>query len=194
MLYTSIIQNVTKYISLSTSETKLFQSLLKHKKIKAKKFFLNAGDVCLESAFVIKGCLRSYTVDDNGLEHILAFAPAGWWIGDLYSFISQKPGILYIEAIEYTELLLLSKLNQEVLFEQVPKSERFFRKLVENSLVAYHERTINNLSLTAVERYEKFCKTYPQLIDYLPHKHIAAYIGVTPEFFSRMIRKLKNII
>lgn len=190
MSYNLILQSVAKHISLSPNEIEVFTSLLTKKTIRAKKLFLREGEVCMNSAFVTGGCMRSYTIDNNGFEHILAFAPSGWWIGDLYSLITAKPCILNIEAIKDTELLLLSKANQELLYNTIPTVERFFRKLAENSLVAFHERTIHYLSCTAVERYEKFCQTYPELIKTLPQKHIAAYIGVTPEFFSRMLKNL----
>jgi CRP-like cAMP-binding protein len=120
----------------------------------------------------------------------LSFACEGWWIGDMYSLLSQKPGTLFIEVLEDAEVVLLSKENQEQLYLEIPKLERFFRILTENSLVANQERLMDNLSLTAEERFEKFCKKYPTLIQKLPQKQIASYIGVTPEFFSKMKRKL----
>ena len=104
----------------------------------------------------------------------------------MYSLISQKPGILNIEALEDTETILLSKANQERLYLEVPKFERFFRILIEKSLVANQQRLVDNMSLTAEERYNIFCDRYPTLINSLPQKQIASYIGVTPEFFSRM--------
>ena len=117
---------------------------------------------------------------------MLEFAPPDWWMADMYSLISQKPGTLYIEALEGTDLILLSKANQEKLYALIPKFERFFRILIEKSLVANQQRIIDNMSLTAEDRYNIFCKRYPTLIDQLPQKHLASYIGVTPEFFSRM--------
>ena len=154
-----------------------------------KQFILEEGQVCKHSVFVTSGCLRGFTTDQNGFEHVLNFAPVGWWIADMYSLISQRPGTLYIEAPEPSEVLLLSKIKQELLFQEVPKFERFFRIITENSLVAYQQRLMDNLSLPAEERYNNFCKRYPTLINNLPKKDIASYIGVTPEFFSRMMGK-----
>jgi CRP-like cAMP-binding protein len=150
---------------------------------------LRQDEICKYSAFVALGCLRGYTIDKNGIEHVLSFAPPGWWIADLYSLFSEKPGTLNIEALEDTDIILLSKTGQEKLYTEVPKFERFFRVLTENSLVASQQRVVDNLSLTAEERYNLFCKRYPTLIDHLPLKQIASYIGVTPEFFSRMRNK-----
>jgi CRP-like cAMP-binding protein len=123
----------------------------------------------------------------------MSFACEGWWISDMYSLLSQKPGNLFIEVLEDAEVVILSKENQEKLYLEIPKLERFFRILTENSLVANQERLMDNLSLTAEERFEKFCRKYPTLIQKVPQKHIASYIGVTPEFFSKMkARMLKK--
>ncbi|WP_419699997.1 Crp/Fnr family transcriptional regulator [Mucilaginibacter sp. NFX135] len=189
MSFQLILDNLAKHIHLTPDEQDIFITYLQTKKIKRKQFLLTNGDICKYSTFVISGCLRGYTVDKGGIEHVLSFAPPDWWIADMYSLLSQKPGILNIEALEDTEVLLLSKANQEKLYQQIPKFEHFFRILTENSLVASQQRLIDGLSLTAEERYNNFCKRYPTLIDHLPLKQIASYIGVTPEFFSRMRNK-----
>ena len=134
--------------------------------------------------------LRSFNINDNIVEHVLSFACEGWWISDMYSLISQKPGNLFIEVLEDAEVVSLSKENQEQLYLEIPKLERFFRILTENSLVANQERLMNNLRLSAEERFDKFCKKYPTLIQKVPQKQIASYIGVTPEFFSKMKARL----
>ncbi len=186
MPFTSILSNVARYIQLNDEESQIFINHLETKKIKRKQFLLTEGEVCKYSAFVTRGCLRAYTVDKGGIEHVLSFAPPDWWMADMYSLITQKPGSLYIEALEDTELILLSEINQEKLYLSIPKFERFFRILIEKSLVANQQRIVDNLSLTAEERYNIFCKRYPTLIDRLSQKQLASYIGVTPEFFSRM--------
>jgi len=181
-----IIDSITRHIQLSAEEKEHFISLLQPKVYKRKQFILEEGEICKYSTFVTKGCLRGFTVDQNGFEHVLNFAPVGWWIADMYSLLTQKPGILNIETLEETEVLLLSKSRQEKLYLDIPQFERFFRIITENSLVSYQQRLIDNLSLTAEERYNNFCRRYPTLINTLPKKQIATYIGVTPEFFSRM--------
>jgi CRP-like cAMP-binding protein len=186
MDYSLILKAVEKHIKPGPDGVSLFTSLLQFKKVRKKQFLLNEGEVCETSAFVLNGCLRGFTVDKDGFEHVLSFAPQGWWIADMYSLISRQPAILNIEALEDTEVFLLSRNNQEKLYAEVPVFERFFRILTENSLVASQQRLIDSLSLSAEERYLKFCRIYPTLINQLPQKQIASYIGVTPEFFSRM--------
>lgn len=186
MPFDLLLSNVSKYIQLNDGEKEIFLAYLQLKSIRKKDLLLNQGEICKYSIFVTSGCLRGFTVDKNGDEHVLSFAPSNWWIADVYSLISQKPGILNIEALEDTGIILLSKTNQEKLYTEVPKFERFFRILTENSLVANQQRIIDNMSLTAEERYNIFCKRYPTLIYNLPQKQIASYIGITPEFLSRM--------
>lgn len=187
---TLILQNIEKIVTLSKQERELFLSKIEVKHYKAKTVLLQAGEVCKHSYFVNSGILRSFNINDNIVEHVLQFACEGWWIGDMYSLITQKPGNLYVEVNEDAEVVLLSKENQEILFQEIPKLERFFRILTENSLVAHQERLMDNLSLSAEERFEKFCTKYPTLIQKVPQKQIASYIGVTPEFFSKMKARL----
>ena len=185
-----ILDSISKIISLSIEEEDFFLSKIETKYFKSKTLLLHAGEISNYSYFVNSGIVRSFTINDNIVEHVLHFACEGWWIGDMYSLLSQKPGSLFIEVIEDAEVVLLSKANQEELYTQIPKMERFFRILTENSLVAHQERLMDNLSLSAEERFEKFCKKYPTLIQKAPQKQIASYIGVTPEFFSKMKSKL----
>ena len=185
-----ILENINKIVTLSPQEELLFLSKIEIKTYKAKTVLVNAGEISKYSYFVNSGLLRSFNINDNIVEHVLSFACEGWWIGDMYSLISQKPGNLFIEVLEDAEVVLLSRENQNELFTQIPKLERFFRILTENSLVAHQERLMDNLSLTAEERFDKFCKRYPTIIQRVPQKQIASYIGVTPEFFSKMKSRL----
>ncbi len=186
----SILENINSHVSLTKKECDYFLSKTSTKKIKAKTILLSAGEIANCTYFVNSGIIRSFNINDNIMEHVLHFACEGWWIGDMYSYISEKPGNLFIEVIEDAEVVIITKENHQILYEEIPKLERFFRILAENSLVAHQERLIDNLSLTAEERFEKFCSKYPTLIQKVPQKQIASYIGVTPEFFSKMKARL----
>lgn len=186
----SILENINSHVSLTKKECDYFLSKTSTKKIKAKTILLSAGEIANCTYFVNSGIIRSFNINDNIMEHVLHFACEGWWIGDMYSYISEKPGNLFIEVIEDAEVVIITKENHQILYEEIPKLERFFRILAENSLVAHQERLMDNLSLTAEERFEKFCSKYPTLIQKVPQKQIASYIGVTPEFFSKMKARL----
>ncbi|GIZ08990.1 Crp/Fnr family transcriptional regulator [Flavobacterium sp. UMI-01] len=181
-----ILENIAKQITLSPEEQALLLSKIEVKKFKAKTILQQSGTVCKNSYFVYSGILRSFSINDNIVEHIMSFACSGWWISDMYSLLSQKPGNLFIEVLEDAEVVILSKENQEILYREIPKLERFFRILIENSLVANQERLMDNLSLSAEERFEKFQAKYQDLQYKIPQKQIASFIGVTPEFFSKM--------
>lgn len=185
-----ILENIDQHIKLTKQEQELFLSKTEMHLYKAKTILFNSGAICKHSYFVNSGILRSFNINDNIVEHVMSFACEGWWIGDMYSLISQKPGNLFIEVLEDAEVVLLSKENQEILYQEIPKLERFFRILTENSLVANQERLMDNLSLTAEERFEKFCKKYPTLLQKVAQKQIASYLGVTPEYYSKMKNRL----
>lgn len=185
-----LFQNIQKYVLLSLEEQQLVHSVVEIKSYPAKTILQQAGTVSNQTYFVLSGVLRSFSVKDNIHEQILHFACEGWWMADMYSYISQKPGNLFIEVLEDATLVILTKDSQEVLYQKLPKLERFFRILAENSLVTHQERLLDNLSLSAEERFEKMCKKYPTLIQQVAQKHLASYLGVTPEFFSKMKAKI----
>jgi CRP/FNR family transcriptional regulator, anaerobic regulatory protein len=147
---------------------------------------LQPGDVCKGSWYVIKGCLRYYKEDERGYEHTLYFAIEDWWIGDLYSKLSLQPSEMYIEVLEDSKLIFVSNEAQEKLYNDVPKFERYFRIMLERSVVANQMLSYNRMASTAQERYEKFTKRYPNLETRISQRQIASYIGVTPEFLSKM--------
>ena len=185
-----LLSAIAKHISLIAEEQQQLIAVLSFKKVKKKQFLYQEGDISKQAIFVTEGCLRSYSIDKNGFEHILQFAPPGWWISDMRSMITQEPGTLYIDAVDDSEIILIQRNDLEKLYTAIPKLERFFRILAENSLATYQHRLIDNLSLSALERYGNFCKSYPSLIENLPQKQVAAYIGVTPEFLSTMLNKV----
>jgi CRP-like cAMP-binding protein len=186
-----LLQHIARYISLTAEETAKVAIPFKEKNIRKKQFLLQEGDIQRQAAFVVSGCLRSYSIDKNGFEHVLQFAPPGWWIGDMRSLLRQEPSTLSIDAIDDTSLLLITKTDLDALYSSVPSMERFFRQLAENALATYQHRLVDMLSLPALNRYNNFCQTYPSLIEYLPQKQVASYIGVTPEFLSKMLAQEK---
>ena len=188
-----LVQHINAIIHLSDNEKDILQSLVTVEEIKKKAFFIEEGKICKYSAFVTSGCLKAFSINDQGTEHVLQFAPQNWWITDMYSFLTQKPSTLSIEALEDSSFIRISKNNQDELYNKIPKMERYFRILLEKNLVASRQRVLDILELSARERFEKFCTTYPNLILQVPQKSIASYIGVTPEFFSKLRTEyLKN--
>jgi CRP-like cAMP-binding protein len=180
------LENMRRHIKLTEEEEAVVLSKLRPGNMKRKEFLLKQGQVARDLAFVVDGCLRAFALDDNGFEHILQFAPTGWWISDMSSVISRRESLLNVDSIKPSQVLLLSREDQLTLFDEVPRLERYFRVLTENGLVSSRMRLIENLSLTARQRYQRFCQTYPNLINEIPQKYIASFIGVTPEFLSKI--------
>lgn len=185
-MYELIRSHIARYIDLTEDEFLFFTSLLKHHKIRRKQYLLQAGDLCRYESFVIKGCLRAYSVDDKGQEHVLQFAMEGWWIGDLHSFLTSMPSVYNIDAMEDSEVLQLDKDSLDKLYKTVPKFERFFRLIIQNAFIALQQRVSGTMSEKAEDRYNEFINKYPQLEQRIPQHQVASYLGITPEFLSRI--------
>jgi CRP-like cAMP-binding protein len=184
---TLLLQHIGRHITLSPEEQAHFTAILHYRAIKKKQFLSREGEIVRGPVFVTSGLLRSYSIDNNGYEHVIQFAPAGWWVGDIGSMIHQRPSILNVDALEDSEVLYITEADIDDLYERIPSFERFFRILTQNALSAHQARIVSILSLPAKERYAEFCRLYPSLIDCLPQKQVASYIGVTPEFLSKML-------
>ncbi len=172
---------------LNEEEFAYFKTLFVPKKLRKRQYFLQ-GDVCKYQAFVVKGLLRSYTVDEKGSEHILQFASEGWWMADLSSYLTNEPSFLNIDALEEVQLLLLTKPSWEQAMKKIPALEHYFRIIIQNHLVSTQKRLLQSLAETAEEKYNRFLATYPECVQRVPQHMIASYLGVTRETLSR-IRK-----
>lgn len=191
MTHNLLLKNIGKHIDLDKEETNFFISLLKLEEIPKKHFVLKEGQLCKTISYIQSGTLRAYYVDKNGKESTIMLAIADWWITDMYCFINRLPAMLYIEATENSSIFQLQKKDLDTLFIKVPKFERFFRILMQNAYTREQLRVIENLSLSAEERYHNFLRKYPQTVKQVTQKQIASYLGITPEFLSA-IRANRN--
>lgn len=191
-MYTLLLDNIKRHIAITPEEEEYFISLLQHRKLRKRQYLIQEGDVAKYENFVIKGCLRAYSVDEKGQEHIIQFAEEDWWIGDMYSYTSGEPAIFNVDALEDSELLQISPENQEQLFKAYPKFERFFRIIIQNGFIALQRRVIANMSQPAEERYLDFAKKYPSILNRVPQHQVASYLGITPEFLSRIRKQVVN--
>ena len=190
MSFELLISSISRHISLTNEEIDLFTSLLKSKSLANGEFLLREGEICKYESFVTKGCLKTYYQDEAGLEHIIDFSIEEWWADDLYSLLTQTPSKSNIKAIEDTEILQISKTDLELLYQKVPRFERFFRILFQNAYITQREQINQALSASAEERYLLFIKKKPYAETRFSQKDIASYLGVTPQFFSSLKKKL----
>ena len=184
----SLLTYFDSYLALNEEERAQLSQRVVARRLKRRQLVLQQGDVCRHYTFVVSGCLKLYGVDKKGTEHTLQFAAENDWISDIGSFHAERPSQLYIEAIEPAELLLLEKPDLIYLYRHYPKFDRNFRVIIENKFVELQQRVLQNISSTAEERYRSFLSQYPALASRLPNTQIASYIGITPEFLSK-IRK-----
>ncbi|RKE57090.1 Crp/Fnr family transcriptional regulator [Sphingobacterium detergens] len=182
----NLIDHFKQYLPLEEEEILALKSRITERKIKRRQFLLQEGDVCKYFSYVQSGCFKMYSVDEKGFEHNLAFASEDDWISDIGSLHKEIPSKLYIEAIEPAVVLQISKGDLWYLYTNFPKFDRNFRVIIEDKFIALQERLLQTFSSTALERYESFIKQYPQLANRLPSTQIASYLGVTPEFLSRI--------
>lgn len=185
-MYELLHKKITETISVTEEEFNFCKTLFLPKKLRKRQYLLQEGDICKYTTFVTNGLLRTYTIDKKGTEHILQFAFEGWWMGDLYSFLTDEPSAFNMEAIEDCELLLITRPSWDLLLEKIPAFERYFRILIQNNLIATQQRLMGNLSETAEEKYVKLIKNYPGCLQRVPQHMIASYLGFTRETLSRI--------
>lgn len=175
-----------KLIPLNKYERQLAKQRFHYRLYRKRQYLLQEGDICRHYTFVVKGCLRMYKIDDKGNEHILNFAAENDWITDINSFYNIETTLLSIDALENTEVLQIKRDDLISLYQQAPKFDRIFRILTENGFCRLQQRHIQSISVSAEERYSSFVEIYPHLLNRLSQTQIAAFLGITPEFLSRL--------
>jgi len=177
--------NISRNIASSEADIAKFCNLFTSKSIKKKEFLLREGEICKFEAFVTKGLFKIYHIDIKGAEQILYFGMEDWWLTDIDSFTNQAPSRLFIEAIEDSEVLLISKTDKDFAYENYPWVEKLFRIMTQKTHTTLQRRMIDNLSKTADQRYLDFIEKYPSLNQRLTNLQIAAYLGISHEFLSK---------
>lgn len=181
-----LISSFKKYLPLNQEEIEELERRSKIRKVKRRQFILNEGEVCRHYTFVIEGCFKMYKVDETGKEHNIMFSVEGDWIADIGSFHSEVPSQLYVEAVEASTIAQIAKPDLLFFYTNYPKFDRNFRVILENQFIELQNRLLQTISTTAEERYNSFVSDFPHLQHRLSNTQIASYIGITPEFLSRI--------
>jgi CRP-like cAMP-binding protein len=184
-------QYLLKCNDFSEQELDYIESKMSFSKKSKKAILLHEGEICSFEAFILKGLVISYFLNEDGNKVVLSFATENWWVADMDSLHNAKESKMFIEVLEDSEILVLEASDKTELLKKVPKLERMFRILVERHLINYQQRIFGNIALSGKDRYQSFQTKYPQLLQRVPQHLIASYLGITPEFLSR-IRKDKN--
>jgi CRP-like cAMP-binding protein len=191
-MYENFIKSLNQHLNFTNDEIDFIKTYLTPKKLRKKQYFLQEGDICKYIAFVEKGVLRSYTIDEKGTEHIMQFALEGWVISDLSSFLTGEPATYTIDALEDAELVLISKAAQEELLQKIPRYETYVRLLITNAYIALQKRINCTNSLSLEEQYASFTALYPNIVQRIPQHMIASYMGLTPETLIRIRSKMNR--
>ncbi|KAA6432768.1 Crp/Fnr family transcriptional regulator [Dyadobacter flavalbus] len=189
-MFEKINEYALRCMRFESQDLSYFNSLLQFKTIPKKSFLLQEGEVCQFEAYILKGCIRTYHIDSSGAEVTLQFAVEDWWVSDITSFQNQTPSLMYIETLEDCELLILTPENKENLLARVPGFERMFRLMVQRNLAQLQERLFRTITTSAVEKYLDFLNRYPAIPQRVAQHYIASYLGFSPEFLSKVRKKL----
>jgi CRP-like cAMP-binding protein len=185
--------HLRRRVPFTDGELALIDAAFTPHEVPRKGFLLRAGEVALHDHYVIRGCLRTYLLTKEGREYDLAFAVEDWWAGDQQSLHTGEPSYLFIEALEPSVVLRVEYRALEQLYEKVPRMERFFRLLLSRAFHSTQDRIYEEHALSVQERLQRCRKRYPWLEQRIPQKHIASYLGITPEFLSKNRKKMLGI-
>jgi len=185
-----LLNYIKKYVDLSNKEEAFLLSKVVYRKYLKHQFIIQQGDICKYECFILKGCTKTFHIDNDGNEHILMFSIEDWWASDMGSFITQTPADFNVQCLENTELVMFPYNVTEDLFKEIPKLERFFRQIIQNAFVSSQKRIVRNFSLSAKARYLYFRKQYPKIEKRIPQYMVASYLGITKEFLSKIKKQL----
>ncbi len=187
-MFEALLKYINSYISKPISESE-FEGIKKAfipKKIRKRQYLLKQGDVCKTFAFITKGAIRQYMVDEKGIEHTVQLGIENWWVGDRESWSTLSPSIYNIEAWEDSELLLINREDGMKLVRQFPAFNEMITQLDERHMIATQKRITSSISFTAEKRYTEFVSCHPDFLQRFPLHMIASYLGITKDTLSRV--------
>jgi CRP-like cAMP-binding protein len=181
-----LIDKIKKSIHLSSNAKKHLYAISTEKTFSKGEILIHQGQSVRHTYFVLEGNLRSFCTDKNGKEHTLQFAIKEWWISDFIAIYTNELANLTVECITDSKVIMFTATDLDKIHSLFPEFEAFQRKNLERHVVSLHKRILNQLQLTALERYQLFLKQYPDIEKYTPNYHIASYLGITQQSLSRI--------
>jgi CRP-like cAMP-binding protein len=189
MQHEQLLKHIKKFRTLTDEHEQLLTLKMRYKLIDKKEFLLQEGQVCTNYYFVLSGCLRFYKIVNTGFEQILQFGIPGWWLSDYQSIDNQKPSGYYIQAVEKTEVLILTKHDADELFNSIPGFNSYFRLMMQKAYAASLKKIELMLCESAEDRYLQFTTSFPDFVQLVPQYMLASFLGFTPQFLSGLRAK-----
>ena len=188
-----LINKIKTSLHLSSEAEEFLYSISKEKTLPKGEVLIRQGQIVKKTFFVTSGCLRSYCVDKNGKEHTLLFAIKDWWISDYIAIHTDELASLTIECLTESKVIEFNAKELDKIHARFPEFESYQRHNLERHVVSLHKRILNQLQLTAPERYDLFLEQYPDIEQHTRNFHIASYLGITQQSLSRIrVEKVKK--
>lgn len=184
------MDNISRYVNLTTKEEERLTSIIKTSRVKKKQFIIQPGFVCQSRTYIVEGAFRVFYLDDDGKEHTVSIGVEDWFVTDFYSYINQTPALNFAEALEDSTIFQMRYEDIEPLCKEIHALSEYFRLTTEKAFAFSRRRVISNISKTAEERYDEYVEKYPHIVNRVPQYVLASYLGMSPEFLSK-IRKQK---
>lgn len=190
-MYDAYINYLGKFTTqpLTDEDKELIRQNFTPFRLKKRQYILQAGDICRRFAFIVKGAMRMYYLDDKGLEHVVRLGIENWWMGDRESFVYKTPSRFYIDALEHCDVLYMTSDNANELEKKVPAFRQMMNKLDERNIMANERRLTAAISFSVEKRYTEFVECYPELAERFPQHVIASYLGINKDTLSRVKRQ-----
>ena len=188
--YENILNNIKRYVSLNEDDEQQFISIVRTTRVKRRQSIVQPNFICSHQTYVLKGAFRSYFVNNEGTEHTIQFAIEDWFISDFNSYLNQSPASLFVEALEDSTVQQIAHNDVENLCNENPKFERFFRLVAQKSFAFSQRRVLSNIGKSAEERYLEFFNLYPSIVQRVPQYTLASYLGISPEFLSKIRKRI----
>jgi CRP-like cAMP-binding protein len=179
-------------VPLTEEEQEFIKKYLTVKKLRKRQYLLQEGDVCKAVTFVERGAMRLYRVNEDSTEHIVAFALEGSLMTDLYSFLTNEPFTYNIDAIEDSELVLITRPASDELRKLSSKYQEFIFQETSEAYIQLERRITSTISLGLEERNKDLTSNYPGILQRIPQHMIASYMGLTPETLSRIRKRIST--
>jgi CRP-like cAMP-binding protein len=185
-IYSGLIANIRRYVDFSDTDAEKIISISNQRIIKRKEKIDEPGKTSNYRRYVVSGAFRSFFIDEEGKEHTVQIAVDDWFVSDFYSYVTRNPATLYVEALEDSTILQMHYDDIEPLCNELHSLSEYFRKSTERAFAFSRNRALSNISKSAEDRYTEFLNRYPNIIDRVPQYIVASYLGMSPEFLSKI--------